>query len=31
VRFAFVEAEKDIHAVTMLCRAVNVSRAGYYA
>ena len=31
MRFAFVEAEKETHAVTMLCRAVNVSRAGYYA
>jgi putative transposase len=29
--FPFVEAEKASHAVTMLCRAVDASRAGYDA
>ena len=31
MRFAFVDAEKVNHAVKALCRAVDVSRAGYYA
>jgi putative transposase len=29
--FAFIEAEKANHAVVMLCRALGVSRSGYYA
>ncbi len=31
MRFTFVDAEKAHHAVAKLCRAVEVSRAGYYA
>jgi putative transposase len=31
VRFTFVEAERANHAVSKLCRAVDVSRAGFYA
>jgi transposase InsO family protein len=31
VRFAFVDAEKAHHPVSKLCRAVGMSRAGYYA
>jgi len=30
-RFAFVDAEKALYAVTILCRLLKVSRAGYYA
>ncbi len=31
MKFAFVRAEKARYAVALLCRAVGVSRAGYYA
>mgnify|MGYP003347423373 CR=1 FL=1 len=31
MRFAFVEAERANHAVGALCRAVGLSRAGFYA
>jgi len=29
--FAFVEAEKANHPVTLLCRVLGISRSGYYA
>jgi putative transposase len=31
VRYAFVEAQRGVHAVGVLCRVVGVSKAGYYA
>ena len=31
MRFAFIDAEKAFSKVTLLCRALRVSRAGYYA
>ena len=31
MRFLFVSAEKANYPVTMLCRVLEVSRAGYYA
>lgn len=31
MRFAFIAAEKATYPVRVLCRALNVSRAGFYA
>ena len=31
MRFAFIDAEKARHKVNVLCRALRVSRSGYYA
>jgi transposase InsO family protein len=31
MRFAFIDAEKARHKVTVLCRVLRVSRSGYYA
>jgi putative transposase len=31
VRYAFIEAERRLHAVCLLCRVLGVSKAGYYA
>lgn len=31
MRFAFIRAYRDAHAVTTLCRVLGVSKAGYYA
>jgi putative transposase len=30
-RFAFIDAEKANHDVTVLCRLLKVSRSGFYA
>ena len=31
MRFAFIDAEKGIHSVTILCRCLRVTRSGFYA
>ncbi len=31
MKFAFIDAKRTIHSVSMLCRVLGVSRAGYYA
>ena len=31
MRFAFIDAEKAIHSVTILCRCLRVTRSGFYA